>query len=141
MHSDIVIDANVMCLYDAPADPRMQGLFRWVATTGSLALSNQLIAEYGRTGNRLIGVLVDHLTRLQRLNKISNGLIKSFTLDAHYPYKCNRADIPHARLVFLSDRKRLVSRDKHLVTDVAGFRRVNGVQPVACFVPHHTFYT
>jgi hypothetical protein len=46
----------------------------------------------------------------------------------------------HARLVFLSTRKLLVSKDNRLVADVNAFRKISGVKPRATVVPTESFY-
>lgn len=129
--NDIVVDTNVMRLYDAPSDPKYKELFVWLDHSGVLAISQKLLAEYIGTGNRLIAPFIDNLLRNDRLNRVQTSELKSFDLDRHYPYSCNKKDIWHARLVFLSKRKILVSLDDPLISDVNGFRKVTGVKPTA----------
>ena len=114
--------------------------FAWLRRDGALTVSQKLLVEYGRSRKDLIFVLINELNRAGRYNKISNNEIKTFTLDRHYSYRCQSRDIPHARLVFLSFRKRLVAFDNKLVEAVNGFKRVNGIQPIACKRPDRSFY-
>ena len=133
--NDIVIDTNVMRLFDAPADRRYKALFEWIVNFGYLALSQKLVVEYFGSGNRLLAVLINDLTNKKRINRIGSGLINNFTEDRHYKYTCNGEDILHARLVFLSRRKLLVTIDNRLETDVNGFRKVDGTKPQAWRYP------
>lgn len=138
---DIVIDTQVMRLYDTPSDPNYKLLFTWLTNgCGKLAISHKLLNEYNGTTNRLIGVLLNKLSSEGRLIKISNAQLKSFTLDNHYQYTCNQKDVDHARLVFLSNRKKLVTHDQPLANDVNRFKKVNKVQPTAVKHPSHIYY-
>jgi hypothetical protein len=137
---DIVIDTNVMRLYDKPADKTFVDLFAWLGEKGTLTVSQKLINEYEGTGNRLLAGLIDRLTKSSRYNRINNSALKAFNEDRHYNYTCNGQDRWHARLVFLSIRKRLVSIDNRLVNDVNDFRRVSGIKPRATRSPPKNFY-
>jgi hypothetical protein len=138
---DIIIDTNVIKLYDTPADPRYKELFTWLSERGALAMSMKLLNEWIGTGNRLLAPLVDRLIKEGRHNGISSAQLKAFTSeDKHYNYTCNKKDIDHARLVFLSDRKLLVAGDHKLRKDVNGFRKVSNIQPRAEQHPAPSFY-
>src|SRR4051794_21507119 len=128
---DVVVDSCVMRLYDTPGDPTLKYLFTWLHGNGTLCLSKPMLAEYNRHGNPLIAGLLSYLGMQDRLVHITNPQIKEFDLDNHYNYLCNNADIRHARLTFLSNRKRLVSFDQKLRASVAGFKKVDGVKPRA----------
>lgn len=132
---DIVLDANVMRLYEKPNDPAFVALFMWVKKTGALTVSKKLVKEYGDAGKPQIMVLLNELGRDERLNHISNSQLSGFTADRHFHYKCNGKDVVHARTVFLSYRKRCISFDKRLRNDINRFKRVDGVQPCACRTP------
>lgn len=132
---DIVIDANVMCLYDKPKYPSILALFEWLKSTGTLAVSKSLITEYMGSSNQLILVLINHLSRDNRYHMYSKSELNAFTLDRHYNYTCNGKDVPHARLVLISYRKRLVSFDGNLINDINKFKKVNGIKPCACREP------
>jgi hypothetical protein len=138
---DIVADANVMRLYDKPSDPDMQRFFAWLASAGTLAVSSWLLEEYGRTQNRDLAGLIQLLMRAKRLSRIDNPVINAFSDDRHYGYTCNYKDIRHARLVFLSRRKRLVTIDRKLRNDVNGFPKVHKIKPRAVKVPSSEFYS
>lgn len=140
-NKDIVIDTQVMRLYDTPSDPRYKDLFTWIAKgCGKLAVSQKLLVEYFGTQNPLIGVLINQLIAEGRLIRIDSSPIKQFKADKHYGYTCNIEDIWHARLVFISNRKKLVTHDQALCDDVNGFKQVNGVKPSAVKQPAQAFY-
>jgi len=132
IQNDIVIDTNVMGLYDSPKDENIKRLFRWLRSDGILTMSKRLLTEYGRSGNQKIFVLINELQRKGRYNLISNSEIDSFTEDKHFNYKSNYKDRAHARLVFLSIRKKLIALDSPLVDDVNSFKKINGIKPCAC---------
>jgi len=137
---DIVVDTNVIRLYDAPADESFKDFFTWLKDKGSLAISQKLLNEYSGTGNRLLAALLNKLMQEGRHNPISNHALKAFKEDKHVKYTCNYSDIQHARLVFLSNRKKLVSFDNKLCADVNAFKKINGIQPAAERHPKKSFY-
>src|ERR1044072_5361998 len=124
---DIVIDTNIIRLYENPDDPLIRALFIWIRDHGTLAVSPRLLQEYMRIGNRDLAGLINRLTVVGRLSSISNQMLKQFTDDRHYRYTANPKDRWHAKLVFLSVRKRLVGVDKKLLNDINGFKRIGGV--------------
>jgi hypothetical protein len=138
-HRDLVIDTNVIVLYDNPPDDTFRKLFSWLGQTGTLVVSQKLVVEYVGASDKLLAGLIAQLMKDKRLLRIGSQEIKSFK-DDHYAYTCNRKDVWHARLVFLSPRKRLVSFDDKLVKDVNGFRKVNKIQPQATKSPKPEFY-
>ena len=131
---DVVIDTNVMRLYDKPKDPIFIAFFHWLRTRGTLTASRKLISEYGGTQD-LIFVLINELARCGRYNLVSNAKIREFTQDRHFNYTCNPRDIPHVRLVLVSHRKRLIAFDKRLKNDVNSSPKVDGLKPCACSQP------
>ncbi|MGB2519093.1 hypothetical protein [Shewanella algae] len=141
--TSIVIDTCVLRLYDAPLDPNYTNLFRWVQSAGTLYVSQKLVNEYIGTGNRniqiLLSALVKHADNI-RLVKLKKSDIESFDEDKRYNYTCNKEDVYHAKLVFLSPRKKLVSQDRKILADVNGFKKVNGIQPAAEIRPQPAFY-
>lgn len=138
---DVVLDTNVMRLYDKPKDPAFQVFFRWLRSAGTLTASQKLIAEYCGSTNTLIFVLINELLRDKRYNLIPSQVIKEFSQDKNFHYTCNNKDHYHARLVFLSYRKRLIGLDKKLVNDVNAFPKVDGVKPCACRHPKYCCYS
>lgn len=136
---DIVVDSCVMRLYNSPGDPNLKYFFAWLKDDGTLCLSNPMLSEYQRHGNPLIASLLNYLGAQNRLIHVSNATIKSFTSDRGYAYICNAADIPHARLTFVSTRKKLVSFDNNLRTSVSKFKKINGIKPTATKVPDAAF--
>jgi hypothetical protein len=140
MSKDIVIDANVMRLYDKPKDQRIKSLFEWLYEHGSITVSYAIVHEYNRHGNVLLAGLMNRLIGSGRFLRIPNKELNSFTMDKNFNYCCNGTDIRHARLVFLSTRKKLVSFDIRLVDDVNRFPLINSIKPQATREPTPAFY-
>lgn len=138
---DIVIDNNVMCLYDKPKSANIKQMFHWLKEEGALTVSQKLIIEYVGSGNRLITALIDNLIRDGRYNRIPKKNLDAFNEDRHFKYTCNRKDRYHAKLVFLSHRKLLVSFDNKFLSDVNLFKKVNKIQPRATKSPDPAFYS
>jgi hypothetical protein len=137
---DIVVDSCVMRLFDAPGDPNFRALFAWLRQTGTLCISNKLLSEYQRQGNPLVAGLLNYLGTQDRIRHFDNARIKQFRLDSQYNYLCNHADIVHARLTFISRRKKLVSFDEKLRRSVEKFRKVDGIKPSATDKPTVVFF-
>ena len=128
---DLVIDANVMRLYSEPKDLTIKKLFIWLYNDGSLAISHAMLNEYNRHGNKLIFGLIQHLTKNGRITSVTNDKIKNFTADKKIKYTCNPEDIEHAKLVFLSIRKKLISFDDKLVNDINSAPKISKIKPSA----------
>lgn len=137
---DIVIDTNIIKLYESPDDPQIRALFLWVRDKGRLAISPKLLAEYVGIGNRNLAGLIGKLAKEGRLVHINTKALKGFNADKNYNYVCNKKDIWHARLVFLSIRKLLVAGDNKLIQAVNDFPKVNGIKPQATKRPTSVFY-
>ena len=141
--SSIVIDTNIMSLYDAPIEPSYAELFRWLEKTGVLYVSQHLLTEYGRTGNQNIMILLAQLGKHagnNRIIKISKDDIKMFKDDKRTKYTCNKEDINHARLTFLSPRKKMITEDGKLTKDINRFKKVSGIKPSAVEKPDASYY-
>ena len=138
--TDIIIDTNVMRLYDKPKDEEFIALFNWLKEKGTLVVNQNLISEYCGHGNPLLMPLIDFLSRDSRLIKISTQDIKNFELDKHYTYTCNKSDITHARTVFLSKRKKFIGFDKKLGKDINRLKKIDGVKTTATRKPITNFY-
>ena len=132
---DIVVDINVMRLYDKPKDPIFVRLFTWIKNTGVLTVSQKLKTEYGRINNPLIMILLSELLRDGRLITIPKSQLSAFTTDRHFKYTCNFKDIGLAHIVFLSHRKRCIAFDKKFRNDINRSNKVDGIQPCACRNP------
>jgi len=137
---DVVIDANVMRLYDRPKDKVFIVLFKWLRADGVLTVSQKLVMEYARADKPQIIILIGEMQREGRYNLISTSAIRAFDADRHFKYTCNRDDISHARTVFLSFRKKMISLDRRLVSDINKFKKIDGVKPAACTKPKCKFY-
>ena len=135
LRKDIVVDANVMRLYDKPKDPSIVRLFTWIKNRGVLTVSQKLVNEYGNIGKPHIMTLLNELHRDGRLNTIYKSQLSAFTADRHFNYTCNSKDIVHARTVFLSHRKRCIAFDKKFRDVINGFKKVGGIKPCACRYP------
>lgn len=132
--NDIVIDTNVLCKYDAPLDPKLMKLFSWVKDFGHLACSDYLMKEYIGTGNRNIIILLSLLNKHaenSRLHTIEKHKIDQFKKDRMYKYQCNIEDVKHARLTFLSKRKKMITLDAKLKKDINLFNKIDKIQPEA----------
>ncbi|MBC9229552.1 hypothetical protein HI850_009450 [bacterium SPL81] len=141
--SSLVIDTCVLRLYDAPADPRYKDLFKWLLETGKLCVTKKLLMEYLGTGNKNIEILLAEFNRNSensRLVIFKKEQIESFKDDNHFKYTCNIEDRYHAKLVFLSPRKKMVTQDNKLADDINNFRKVDRIQPVAVSHPAKNFY-
>lgn len=137
---DIVVDSCVMRLYDAPGDPNYKIFFAWLHGKGTLCISHPMLNEYNRHGNQLIPALLNYLTTQNRLTRIPNKTLNAFSADKNYAYLCNALDIPHARLTFVSKRKKLVSFDEKLRKSVSKFKKVDGIKPSATALPDAAFF-
>ena len=137
---DVVIDTNVMRLYDSPKDKVFKLFFKWLRTKGTLTMSKKLLIEYGGTGNQKIFILINELQRNGRYNLVDSNVLKSFNHDKNFSYTCNNKDKYHAKLVFLSYRKRLIAFDNAFVNDVNLYPKVNGIKPCACKSPSNCCY-
>lgn len=133
-YNDIVIDNDAMAQLSNPRQAEFRLLFQWLAEKGILTVSRKLVLEYGRGNDRAL-TLINLLSRDGRYHLVRNEEIESFTADRHFKYTCNGKDIPHARLTFLSSRKRLVTLDLRLAADVNRFKKVDKIQPCACGAP------
>ncbi|ACX96366.1 hypothetical protein Hneap_1536 [Halothiobacillus neapolitanus c2] len=141
--SSIVIDTCVIRLYDAPLDPKYCELFNWINTEGTLYISQKLLNEYVSTKNRNIDILLAMLVKNEekiRIVRISKNQINTFKIDKNFNYTCNNEDIDHSRLVFLSPRKKLISQDLKLISDINRFKKVDGIKPSATKHPDPAFY-
>ena len=151
MRNSIVIDTNIMRHYAAPLDPVYLELFQWLIRKGQLIVSQKLISEYVGTGNRELVIFVESLSRHSAkegekieclpIRKISKKVIESFARqDRHYKYTCNIEDIHHARLVFVSPRKKMICGDNKLMKDINRFPKVGGIKPRSERRPDPSFY-
>lgn len=138
---DIIIDTNTIRLYDNPADPLIKALFLWLKDHGTLTVSKKLIVEYVGIGNKDLAGLLNHLIVQNRYRLVSTIDLKKFSEDKRYKYTCNLKDKWHAKLVFLSIRKLLVTGDNPLCNDVNNFKTINKIQPRATKRPNPSFYT
>ena len=126
-----------MSLYDSPKDESIINLFKWLRKEGALTMSKMLLVEYTRSGNQKILVLINELNRKGRYNLIPNQKINSFNKDRHFKYTCNYKDRSHAKLVFLSYRKKMIANDNALIKDVNSFSKIDGIKPCACNTPQN----
>ncbi|CDT85712.1 conserved hypothetical protein [Vibrio coralliirubri] len=141
--SSIIIDTCVLTHYQNPMDPNYKKLFSWVNDKGVLYVTQKLLNEYYGTGNQGIAVLLAELVKDAdniRLVKVKKNVIEGFTQDKRYNYTANIEDQYHAKLTFVSPRKKLISRDNKLINDVNGFSKVDKIQPEAIKVPDPDFY-
>ena len=138
---DIVVDSCVLSLFGSRAATPYKDFFIWLHKVGVLAVHRGLLTEYAQQKNREIAALIDTLTRSSRLNSIDTKRMSKVRDDRHHKYTCNKQDVDHARCVFLSSRKRLVSRDRKLRSAVITFGKCEGIKPTAVEVPDTGYYT
>jgi hypothetical protein len=139
MKKDIFIDANVACKFASTKDPEILKLINWLlkceegktSENAYLMASPKLRKEYlGGASNchRATSISVIYITMHEehRLNMISNAQIESFR-QLHIPGKkwdnlrCNTEDKYHFPVVFLSDRKFVITEDKTFASELRNF--------------------
>jgi hypothetical protein len=142
MKKDIFIDNNIASKFSNPQDVEYRKLTQWLLkfdgtnienkdNYAHLVVSKKLLVEYYRSAmnassNTSIPVIIDRLTREDRLNNISNQDIKDFKT-AHFTktvqrqLRCNDEDKEHIPLVLLSDRKYALTLDNNFKYDLENF--------------------
>lgn len=138
MRKDIFIDNNIAKNFSNPLDPEYKLLVSWLQENvpgenqaAHLVVSNKLLAEYHKssrnaTSSSSIPVIIDILTRQNRLIKISNEEIKNFRKE-YFSKKVerellsNEEDRNHIPVVLLSDRKFALTIDHNLTHDLLHF--------------------
>ena len=136
---DIFIDNNIAKNFSNPIDKEYQKLIRWLKTNDKdnpennafLVVSKKLIGEYLRSSatahsNTSIPSIIDFLTRENRLNRISNEMIKDFkrihfTKKNMKKLKSNNEDREHIPVVLLSFRKFALCLDNKFIEDLSSF--------------------
>lgn len=96
-----------------------------------LVVSQKLLGEYlsscrGAIGSTSIPVIINQLTKENRLIKISNDQIKRFqtkyfTKSVEKKLRSNKEDREHIPVVLLSDRKYALTNDTNLTHDLNNF--------------------
>jgi hypothetical protein len=138
--NDIVIDVTVMSKFGVAKDPKIIALFEWLATHGCLRTNEKLIGKYTGSCNYLIAGLINNLLKEGRHKPISTSDLKALKLP-RFRFTCGAEDQWHAKTVFLSERKKLVTFDNKFLTDINNFPLVNKIKPEATKSPDCAFYT
>jgi hypothetical protein len=131
---DIFVDNNVAKNFCNPMSQDYKDLIEWLKKHGSLVVSDKLLGEYSSSTSHAysltnIGVIVDHLTRAGRLNKIGKPALRAFGIPRRVEktLRSNREDWVHLKTVLLSFRKIAISRDKKLRYDIENFPRYHAI--------------
>lgn len=125
---DIFVDNCAAKNFANPADPEYKALIGWLHDEGFLAVSQRLLAEYGRTSGGCLAptnicALVGHLQTRGRLKRFTNPQLRAFGIRKAVARKLqsNRADYVHIKTVLLSYRKYALTLDKKLRRDINWF--------------------
>ncbi len=149
MKKDIFIDNNIAKDFASPPDEEYKQLIRWLLeydeeqeeNNAYLVVSNGLIQEYMRSARAArsatsITAIVAKLTREGRLQKITNQQIKAFQ-QKHFTKKvqkkliCNCEDRNLMPVVFLSERKYVLTIDVKFANDLINFPKFGKLVVVA----------
>ena len=147
--SSIVIDNDVMCLFSTEDMKLANGdayrlLFEWLRVEGILVVSKKMMTEYQDSfrGSPNLSGLIGLLIKEDRFMEISNADIKKvrFTKTEQKRFQSNQKDRPHIALVIVSPRKKMLSKDVKLCSDINGLRKINKIKPEAQDPPLPSFY-
>lgn len=139
MRKDIFIDNNIACRFCNPLDSNLKDLITWLMAYNDgndeenayLVVSKKLLNEYISScreadGSTSIPVIINQLTRENRLIRISNEQIKDFqtkyfTKKVEKKLRSNNEDRNHIPVVLLSDRKYVLTNDTNFTYDLKNF--------------------
>ncbi len=146
MKKDIFIDTNIAKNFTNPLDAAYKDLVQWLATydkreetndsdnAAFLVISHKLLVEYISSSQHSaaatnIAVLVDKLTRENRLNRFEKVDILAFqrvhfTKSFLNKFAKIKKDLDHIPIILLSDRQIALTNDVGLTTallHIAGF--------------------
>lgn len=142
MKHDIFIDNNIASKFANPADPEYKELIKWLMDNHDIAegadddraylvVSNKLLEEYLRSSREAFGataipMIINKLTKENRLVKITNQQIKNFksqyfTKAVEKKLKSNSEDRDHIPTVLLSNRKYALTYDANFTYDLEHF--------------------
>lgn len=109
---DMFVDNCAATNFANPLEQEYKPLIEWLLDEGFLAVSNRLLAEYGRTsGGCAIGtniwLIVSHLQARGRLRRFTTSQLNGFLIPKSVARKLqsNLADHVHIKTVLLSHRK------------------------------------
>jgi hypothetical protein len=135
---DIFVDTNIAKNFSNPLSDEYKNFIAWLNETGSLVISNKLLAEYGRSfahslSSTSMWVIINHLTRTGRLIKISSAQLDALIIPKRVQRRLesNFADHVHLKTVLLSNRKLAVVGDKRLRDDINNYPG-GGASAAAC---------
>jgi len=136
---DIFIDTNVAIRFANPLDENFKELVRWLfnydelnlTNNAYLVVSNKLIQEYCQSNRNCskptsIPILVDKMTRENRLFKIENQALDQFMTQNFKPkiikrFLSNVKDHFHIALILMSPRKYALARDDNFIHDLESY--------------------
>lgn len=129
---DIFIDADIANSFPKPSDS-IKELINWLIDEDSTAnsiivYSNQLYKEYddgnkGCVNTNSILYILGTMIKEGRYTKINNKEIQKFMADhcSKFKFSCNYKDRRHFPLIFLSERKMALVKDKKFDSDIRRF--------------------
>jgi hypothetical protein len=159
MKKDIFIDTNIAKNFTNPLDDEYKKLVQWLATydkriatkdennAAFLVISHKLLVEYIGSSQHTasatnIAVLVDKLTRENRLNRFEKAEITAFQ-QAYFTkpflkkYQKIKKDLDHIPIILLSDRQFALTNDTGLT---AALQNISGFAPTIADRPEKLDY-
>ena len=143
---DLFIDTNVSIkLNERPLQDAFRKLYIWLSESNDaeLVVSQKLRVEYCRScgNNSSFALILAHLTKNGRLKQFSKNEIENFKHEyfKRVSFKSNREDQDLIPVVFLSDRKYVLTFDKYFKDDIlnfSGFRNIAFVSDNPDNVPY-----
>ncbi len=139
MRKDIFIDNNIANNFSNPVDNQYKNLIQWLLKNNTesteqnayLVVSQKLINEYYRSSTAAksttnITVVLSRMQKEGRRIFINNQQIKEFqneyfTKKSLRNLKSNEEDHDHISVVFLSDRKFVLTLDENFTFDLLNF--------------------
>jgi hypothetical protein len=139
MNRDIFIDTNIAKNFSNPVDTEYKKLIAWLLKLDSerteknayIVVSQKLISEYSRssTGAKSLTNIIVMISKMQKQGRrifIENQKIKDFqnqyfTKTVLKNLKSNSEDREHIPVVFLSDRKYVLTLDENFTSDLLHF--------------------
>jgi len=143
MKKDIFIDNNIAKNFSYPIDNEYKKLINWLLkndleqpeNNAFIVVSQKLINEYSRSSTNAksltnITIVISKMQKQGRRIFITNQQIKDFqneyfTKKVLKNLKSNSEDREHIPLVFLSDRKYVLTLDEYFTNDLLHFPKFN----------------
>lgn len=138
---DIFVDTNVAHHMVTPLSEHFKTFVEWLYKDGTLVLSTKLHMEYV-SGNQLLAVVIDKLTKDGRVSKIPTQQLSSyrFKRSIERGFLSNYKDRVHIKTVCLSNRKMAIALDNNLRKDINSLPVIDKIQPVCVDCPSKLAY-